>query len=308
MLDNPSMDRLTSMEIFVEVVETGGFTAASEKTGLSRALVSKHVMQLEDHLGARLLNRTTRRVSLTETGRVYYERCKSILADIAEADTCAGEITAEARGKLNVNAPMSFGVLHLGPAIAAYCKQHPLVQVSLDLNDRLVDVVAEGFDVVIRIAQLEDSSLIARKVAPCRRVLCASPEYLNQHGVPKVPQDLAIHRCLLYTNMPSSDNWALTGPMGIETVKVNGPMCANNGEILKSAAVEGLGIALEPTFIVGPDIRAGRLRVVLPDYCPPEIAIHAVYPSRRYLSAKVRTFVDFLSGYFGDQSYWDRWD
>jgi len=166
--------------------------------------------------------------------------------------------------------------MHLGPAVADYCQQHPNVQVSMGLTDRFVDIVSEGVDVVVRIAELEDSSLIARKVAPCRRALCASPEYLKRYGTPKVPQDLAIHRCLFYTNLPTANAWVLNGPNGVETGRVNGP------------------------------IRAGRLQVVLPEYCPPEIAIYAVYPSKRYLSAKVRTFVDFLPGYFGQSSEWDR--
>ncbi len=294
------------MTVFTEVVDRGGFTAAAERLGLSRAAASKQVMQLEDRLGTRLLNRTTRRVSLTETGRIYYERCKAILADVEEAEACAGESTATPRGRLSVNAPMSFGVLHLGPVVAAYCDRYPEVQVVLDLNDRFVDVVAEGFDVVIRIAQLEDSSLIARRIAPCRRVLCAAPRYLETHGVPKVPQDLALHRCLRYTNLPSGDTWTLDGPNGVESVRVNGPVCANNGEILSLSAVRGLGIALEPTFIVGPYLRDGTLRVVLPEYRPPEVAIFAVYPSRRFLTAKVRSFVDFLSDHFGDEPAWDR--
>jgi DNA-binding transcriptional LysR family regulator len=167
--------------------------------------------------------------------------------------------------------------------------------------------VAEGFDVVIRIAQLRDSSLIARKIAPCRRVVCASPDYLNTYGMPMVPQDLTLHRCLCYTNQPNENIWILNGPHGTETVRVSGPVNANNGEILKSAAIEGLGIALEPTFIVGPDIRAGRLRIVLPDYQVPEITVNAVYPSRRYLSTKVRAFVEFLSDYFGDDPKWDKY-
>lgn len=299
------MDRLTNMSIFVEVVETGSFTATAENKGLSRAVVSKYVMQLEEHLGARLLNRTTRQLSLTEIGRIYYERCKFILAEIEEAEACASEASGNPRGRLSVNAPMSFGVLHLGPAIAAYCKRYPLVQMALDLNDRLVDVVAEGYDVVIRIAQLRDSSLIAREIAPCRRVLCASPDYLKTHGVPKVPQDLTLHRCLCYTNDPNENVWTLNGPQGTESVRVNGPVSANNGEILKSAAVEGLGIALEPTFIVGPDIKAGRLRLILTEYKVPGITINAIYPSRRHLSTKVRTFVDFLAGYFRVEPWWD---
>jgi DNA-binding transcriptional LysR family regulator len=302
------MDRFNSMAIFVEVVNQEGFTAAAEKLGLSRAQVSKSVMQLEAHLGTRLLNRTTRRVSLTEVGRVYHERCVAILADIEEIEGMAGEQTDKPRGTLRLSAPNSFGILHLNEVIPRYIKQYPQVRISLSLSDRLIDVVAEGFDLVIRIAAPEDSSLIARKIAPCRRVFCAAPGYLEQSGIPRVPQDLAIHPCLVYSNDLRPDTWVLHGPNGAESIKVNGPVCADNGDALKAAAVAGLGVALLPTFIVGPELRAGRLQQVLTNYCPPEISIYAVFPSRRYLSAKVRTFVDFLSGCFGENPGWDRFD
>jgi DNA-binding transcriptional LysR family regulator len=300
------MDRLNSMTIFVEVVNQEGFTAAAEKMGLSRAQVSKSVMQLEAHLGTRLLNRTTRRVSLTEIGRVYYERCIVILGDIEEIEGIAGEQANKPHGTLRLSAPTSFGILHLNEAIPRYLKQHPQVTISLSLSDRFIDAVAEGFDLVVRIAQPEDSSLIARKVAPCKRILCAAPEYLRRNGMPQVPQDLAIHPCLVYSNDLKPDTWVLHGPNGEDSVKVNGPVCADNGDILKSAAVAGLGVALLPTFIVGPELQAGRLQQILPDYCPPEISIYAVFPSRRYLSAKVRTFVDFLSDCFGETPDWDQ--
>lgn len=300
------MDKLNSMAIFVEVVNGESFTAAAEKTGLSRAQVSKSVNQLEAYLGARLLNRTTRRISLTETGRIYYERCKAILNDIVEVEGIAGEQASKPHGRLTISAPTSFGILHLNEAIPQYMKQYPRVQISLSLADRFIDVVAEGFDLAIRIAALEDSSLIARRIAPCHRVFCASPDYLNRYGTPKVPQDLAIHQCLIYSNDLKPDTWILHGPNGTESIKVNGPICADNGDILKAAAISGLGVTLLPTFIAGPDLGAGRLRQVLPDYCPPEISIYVVFPSRRYLSAKVKTFVDFLSGYFGDTPSWDR--
>lgn len=300
------MDKLNSMSIFIEVVNASGFTPAAEKIGLSRAQVSKSVMQLEQHLGTRLLNRTTRRVSLTETGRVYYERCKTILNDIEEIEGIAGEQTTKPHGTLTLSAPTTFGILHLKDAIPAYIKQYPQVQISLSLNDRFVDVVSEGFDLVLRIAELDDSSLIARKIAPCKRVFCASPDYLKQNGIPMVPQDLAIHHCLIYSNELKPDTWILHGPNGIESIKVNGPVCADNGDILRASAISGLGITLLPTFIVGSDINEGRLQQVLPDYCPPEISIYAVFPSRRYLSAKVRTFVDFLSEYFGNTPDWDK--
>jgi DNA-binding transcriptional LysR family regulator len=302
------MDRLNSMRIFVEVAKAAGFSAAANKIGLSRAQVSKSVMQLERHLDARLFNRTTRRISLTEVGKVYLERCIDILQDIDETEAMAGEQTQEPRGRLTLSAPTSFGVLHLRNAIPAYLRQHPQVQISLNLADRFIDVVDEGFDLVIRIAELQDSSLIARRLAPCRRLLCASPAYLDLHGTPQVPQDLAIHHCLVYSNELKPDTWQLQGPKGIESVKVNGPICADNGDILRAAAVEGLGVTLLPTFIIGPDLEAGRLRQVLVDYCPPAISIHAVFPSRRYLSAKVRSFVDFMAVYFGNQPEWDRFE
>ncbi|MFC1773704.1 LysR family transcriptional regulator [Pseudomonadota bacterium] len=302
------MDRLNSMAIFVEVVNQEGFTAAAEKIGLSRAQVSKSVMQLETHLDTRLLNRTTRRVSLTEIGRIYYERCIVILSDIEEIEGIAREQTNKPHGTLRLSAPTSFGIQHLKEAIPGYIKQHPRVQISLSLSDRFIDVVAEGFDLVLRIAALEDSSLIARKIAPCKRVLCASPGYLKQNGIPQVPQDLATHDCLVYSNDLKPDTWILHGPDSEESIKVNGPVCADNGDILKAAAVAGLGVTLLPTFIVGPELRTGRLEQVLTSYCPPEISIYAVFPSRRYLSAKVRTFVEFLSDYFGENPDWDQFD
>jgi len=299
------MDRLNSMGIFVQVVSKGSFTAAAEKLGLSRAQISKSVMQLEAHLGTRLLNRTTRKISLTETGQAYYERCKTILHDIEEIECIAGEQTLTPHGTLTISAPTSFGVLHLQKAIPEYIKRYPRVKIVLSLADRFIDVVAEGFDVGIRIAKLEDSSLVARKIAPCKQVFCASPDYLRKNGTPNVPVDLAIHSCLTYSNDLKSDAWELYGPQGKQSIKVNGPVCADNGDILKEAAIAGLGIISLPTFIVGGDIKAGKLQQVLTEYCSPEISIYAVFPSRRYLSAKVRTFVDFLSEYFGDEPEWD---
>ena len=294
------------METFVEVARAQSFTAAANRIGLSRAQVSKSVMQLERHLGTRLFNRTTRRISLTEVGRIYLQRCIDILDDIAETEAIAAEHTATARGRLTLSAPTSFAILHLQKAIPGYLRQYPEVQISLNLADRFIDVVEEGYDLVIRIAELEDSSLIARRLAPCRRLLCAAPAYLEKHGTPRVPQDLAIHHCLVYSNELRSDSWRLQGAAGMETVRVNGPLCADNGDILRAAAVDGLGVTLLPTFIVGADLQAGRLVEVLADYCPAEISIYAVFPSRRFLSAKVRSFVDFMAGYFGERPQWDQ--
>ena len=302
------MDRLNSMRHFVEVVRESGFTPAAEKLGLSRAQLSKSVMQLEAHLGTRLLNRTTRRISLTETGKVYFERCLSILDDIDELEASTSEQNKIPKGRLSICAPTSFGILHLQSALTDYLNQFPEVQITLSLSDRFIDVVEEGFDVVVRIAELDDSSLIARKIAPCKRVFCASPEYLKSHSPVQVPQDLAIHHCLTYSNDLRPDTWTLEGPEGVESVKVNGPVCADNGDMLKAAALNHMGITLLPTFIVGDDLKAGNLVQVLKEYCPPDIAIYAVFPSRRFLSAKVRTFVDHLTNCFGEQPYWDDYE
>ncbi|VAX00832.1 Transcriptional regulator, LysR family [hydrothermal vent metagenome] len=292
------MDKFNSMTIFVEVVDALSFTAAATKIGLSRAQVSKSVQQLEKHLGSRLLNRTTRRLSLTEIGRAYYERCKLILSDVTELENVTSQQTIKAHGRLAISAPTSFGILQLGDVIPAYLKHYPEVQISLSLTDRFIDVVSEGFDLVLRIAKLEDSSLIARKIAPCKRVYCASPAYLKKNGVPTVPQDLSKHHCLSYSNELKPDSWILHSNNTSEVIKVSGPVCSDNGDILKTAAVAGLGITLLPTFIVNVELHSGKLQQVLPNYCPPEIFIYALYPSRRYLSAKVRTFIDFLTTYF----------
>lgn len=300
------MDRLNAMSIFVQVVEQKSFSAAAARLGLSRAQVSKSVMQLEAHLGTRLLNRTTRRIGLTDSGRIYYQRCREILDEIAEAEECAREDNAEPRGVLTVGAPSSFGRLHLQPLMPAFLARYPGVQLSLSLADRFFDVVSEGFDVAVRIAELEDSSLIARRLAPCRRVLCASPRYLERNDTPRVPQDLAIHACLVYSNELRPDTWTLHGPAGIERITVNGPVCADNGDVLCAAAEAGLGVTLLPTFIVGESLRAGRLLPVLEDFCPPDLSINAVYPSRRFLAAKVRSFVDFVAEAFAGEPAWDR--
>ena len=300
------MDRLNSMCHFIEVVKESGFTPAASKLGLSRAQISKSVMQLESHLGTRLLNRTTRRISLTDTGKVYFERCQSILEDIDELDTSMGEHNSVPRGRLLICAPTSFGILHLQNALTQYQNTFPEVQISLSLSDRFIDVIKEGFDVVIRIAELEDSSLIARKLAPCKRVFCASPEYLKQQGTPHKPQDLANHRCLIYSNELKPDAWKINGPQGIESVKVSGPMCADNGDMLKAAALNHMGVTLLPTFIVGDALKRGLLVQVLNEYCPPDISIYAVFPSRRFLSAKVRSFIDHLALYFAEEPEWDK--
>lgn len=288
------MDRLTSMQAFVAVVESGGFTTAAERLPISRAGVSKHINMLETHLGVRLLNRTTRQISLTEAGQAYYERCVQILADIADSECLVTGLTSEPYGSLRVNAPMSFGRQHLAPLLNRFRARFAQVEIDLNLTDRFVDVVEEGYDIVIRIAMLKDSSLFARRIAPCKHVLCASPAYLEQHGTPASPAQLAGHSCLHYRHLEDGREWILQGPDGEHRIPVKGPLTANNGDVICTAACDGMGIALLPTFIVAEPIQAGRLQLVLPDYCPAEIHIHAVYPSKKFMSVKVRSFIDFL--------------
>jgi len=299
------MPRLDEMEIFAEVVEADGFSAAARRLGLSKSAVSKQVGRLEDRLGVRLLNRTTRRLSLTEAGTTFYEACRRVLDEAASAEQAVSDLAAAPRGLLRLNAPMSFGFLHLGPALPAFNARYPQVVVDAVMNDRFVDLVEEGYDVAIRIGDLRDSSLVARRLAPCRSVLCASPDYLARRGHPRRPEDLAGHDCLLYANSANPREWTFHGQRGRQAVAVSGPLIANNGDVLCGAALAGMGITRLPTFIVGAQLRKGRLEVVLPGHPLPEQGIHAVYPHGRNLSPKVRVFVDFLAEHLGPEPYWD---
>lgn len=301
------MDRLVAMDVFLRVVDKGGFTAAAEDLRQSRAMVSKHIQDLEEHLGARLLNRTTRKVSLTEVGRVYYEKCSQILEDVTEAENAVGEMQTHPRGLLRINAPVSFGVLHLAASVSDYMTVQPDVAVELTLDDRVVDLVEEGYDLAIRIGRLADSSLISRRLAPCRMLVCASPAYLAQHGTPHHPDDLARHNCLGYRYDPRRDDWQFESADGPAAVHVRGSLQSNNGDALLAAALHGVGIVLLPSFIAGPDVASGRLVALLPGHRVPELVIHALYPHSRHLSAKVRSFVDFLAPRYGDQPAWDCW-
>ncbi|MGD8710763.1 MAG: LysR family transcriptional regulator [Ectothiorhodospiraceae bacterium] len=295
------MDRLTSMEVFVRVAEEDGFTAAARKLELSKSVVSKHVQSLEKYLGVRLFNRTTRRLSLTEAGTRYYERCVGIIDEVGEAERAVSSLYALPRGVLRVNAPVSFGILHLGPALPAFLRRYPDLQVDISLNDRYVDVVNEGFDVAVRIGRLEDSSLIARRVASSQAWLCASPDYLEANGTPSSPADLTAHNCLVYAYSRQPGGWFLRAPDGREhRLNVEGTLRANNGEFLLSAAVRGTGIVMMPDFICADAVHRGELVRLLPEYRTAELNISAVYPYARNVSAKVRAFVDFLAEEFGE--------
>lgn len=288
------MDTLTSMRVFANVVEAGSFSGAADRLDMSRAMASKYVINLEDHLGTRLLNRTTRRLSLTESGTAYYERCVQIISDVQEAEQAAGQLTGTPRGTIKITMPVAYGLHRLGPVIADYVRLYPEVKLDISLNDRRLDLVEEGFDLAIRIGTLPESGLIARKLAVDRTVVCASPAYLQRHGVPEAPADLARHSCLGYTYTSSGDEWRLRSAESDAAIRIAGSIKANNGDMLRLAACNGAGIIFQPLFIVRDDLHAGRLVQILGDYTSKDLGIYAVYPSRKYLSAKVRTFVDFL--------------
>jgi DNA-binding transcriptional LysR family regulator len=301
-----NMDRLAALEAFVTVAETQSFSKAAAKLKASKSAVSRHVGALEAELGARLFQRTTRSLALTEPGRDYLARVTRILAELAEADDAVSALQAAPRGRLRVNAPMSFGFLHLAPALPDFLARYPDVELDVVMNDRFVDLVEEGFDVAVRIAALQDSSLIARLVAPIRLVVCASPDYLARRGAPARPDDLADHECLLNSNIPSAHEWRFRKADGKPcVVTVSGKVSISNGDALRVAALRGLGLTILPTFIVGDDLKTGALVSLLEDYMPQPLGLHAVYPHARHLSPKVRAFIDFLSERFGPRPYWE---
>jgi len=302
----PATDRLAAMAAFAKVVELNGFSAAARDLGLSKSAVSKLVACLEDEMGARLLNRTTRRLSLTEPGLAFYEGAQRMLAEADAAEVAVTHLATAARGVLRVNAPMSFGVRHVGPALPGFLSEYPELAVELDLNDRVVDLVEEGYDVAVRIVRMADSSLIARRLAPSRNILCASPAYLARHGTPLRPEDLAAHECLIYSYQAVGDRWRFQGPGGERQVRISGRLRANNGDALLQAALGGEGIVMSPSFICGDDVRAGRLIQLMPEWNRRgDVDVCAVFPASRNLSPKVRVFIDFLAGRFGDRPYWD---
>jgi DNA-binding transcriptional LysR family regulator len=303
------MDRLAAIEAFVRVAECGSFSKAAERLHSSKSVVSRQVGALEADLGARLLHRTTRALTLTEAGRSYFEQASRILADLAEANASVGQLQAAPRGRLRVSAPMSFGFLHLAPAVPDFLDRYPDVEIELAMNDRYVDLVDEGFDMAVRIGKLEDSSLVARKLAPARRTVCAAPAYLQARGIPASPDDLRAHECLCYSNVGLSQEWRFVRPDGRPwPVEVRGRLHANNGDALRAAALRGFGLAVLPSFLVGHDFQSGALVSVLDAFMAQDSAVHAVYPHARHLSPKVRAFVDFLAERFGPDPYWDRAD
>ncbi|MBF0161095.1 MAG: LysR family transcriptional regulator [Magnetococcales bacterium] len=287
------------METFVRVVDSGSFSEAARKGAVSRAVVSKYLVVLEEYLGVRLLNRTTRRLHLTAEGEIYYQRCKKILEEITETEQSVTHLHAAPRGLLRVSAPMSFGIQHLSPAIADFLLEFPGIEMDLVLNDRYVDLVEEGFDVAVRIGILEDSTLMARRLATAKLVLCASPAYVARCGMPKEPEELTQHACLSYSYTAVPALWRFFRGGEERVVRTKGPLQVNNGDAMRIAVRAGVGVAVFPDFLVVEDLRANTLIPLLPEFDMPPLGIYAVYPPTRHMSAKVRKFVDCLVDRFG---------
>ncbi|MDQ0472469.1 LysR family transcriptional regulator [Labrys wisconsinensis] len=302
------LDRVLGMQVFARVAALGGFSAAARVLGMSQTMATKHVAALEERLGVKLFHRTTRRVTLTEAGRRYLEFCERILVEMDEAEQAAAADRVEPRGLLRLAVPVSFGVREIAPLLADFTRLHPQVSVELGLNDRVVDLVEEGWDLAVRIGLLRDSSLVARRLAPCRIILCATPAYLRAHGTPRTIADLAGHDCLGYTlpTPATADRWVF-GETADIVVPVTTRLRANNGDALLAAALAGQGLIYQPTFILGDDIRAGRLVPLALDHpVRSKLAVHALMPPGRNPPAKVRAFVDFLALRFWPEAPWDR--
>lgn len=299
------MDRLGELTAFVRLVELGSQSAAAQVLGVTPAMVGRHLRALEERLGVRLLQRTTRRQSLTEAGTAFYEKSVAVLEMLDEAERAATEGQADPRGVLRFTGPVDFGARHLGAAIATYCERYPDVRVEMVLNDRVVDLIEEGFDLAVRMGRLPDSSHVARRLTTCPSAVCASPDYLRRHGEPRMPAELVGHNCLLYAYVSPRDLWLFRDAAGrTEEVRVSGNLVANNGTALMVAAVEGQGIVTLPLFILADALRRGRLVRLLPGYVSKEYEIHAVYPGGRNLSPKLRHFIDVLAERFRDTQPW----
>lgn len=301
------MDRLLAMKVFASVVEASAFSRAAEQLHISNTAASRHVAELEQHLGVRLLQRSTRRLSLTDAGANYYERCRQILADVEDAEATAGSAEGQVRGSLRISLPHSFGLQYVAPLIPEFCRRYPLLQLELNFSDRLTDLVEEGVDLALRIALDINTSLVARKITDIRIVCCAAPDYLARAGMPAVPEELARHTCLTYAYAEKGDTWRFLNEDGEHSVSVKGEFRANNGEMIRLAGLAGQGIMLQPTFLVGDDLRAGRLVRVLPTYQFANRTAYAVFLPAARRSARVRTMVDFLLEAFGQgEPPWDR--
>ncbi|MCY6382281.1 LysR family transcriptional regulator [Hoeflea prorocentri] len=297
------MNKFDDLEVFAQVVSAGSLSAAGRELGLSPAVVSKRLRRLEERIGTRLIQRTTRQISLTEAGQGYYERIVAVLAGIEEAEAFVTRRSQQARGLLKVSAPSTFGRLHIAPHLKTFMGANPDLSVSLSLTDSYVDIVAEGFDIAIRIGELSDSSLVARQLAPVRRILCAAPSYVAENGMPESIEDLERHICLPPHN---NEPWKLEGPDGPLLYRPSGPLMTDSSEVIRETLISGLGIALRSTWDVSQELKDGKLVQVLPDYRGSRnVAVYAIYASRRFLPTKVRVFVDYLAELYGPRPYWE---
>ncbi|MBL8405173.1 MAG: LysR family transcriptional regulator [Dechloromonas sp.] len=300
------MADLNLMAVFARVVEAGSFSEAARRAGTSRSSISKAVAKLEKSLGAHLLNRTTRHLSLTEIGAAVAEHCARILEEATEAEKLVGSLSNEPRGVLRVSASVAFGTLHVAPALAEFLPRHPELKIDLSITDRWVNLAEEGFDVAIHVSGDPPPNLVARPLAPVRRQLCATPEYFRRRGIPRTPADLVEHNCLDYTRSGEPGRWRFTGPEGEISVPINGPLHVDDDEALSQAVLGGLGVGLLPTFIVGKALQNGDLQAVLSEYIPVERHVYAMYLPTRHLPNKVRVFIDFMLSHIGAEPYWDR--
>ena len=294
------MDQINALKIFRTVIETGSFSGAAKRMNMSKSAVSKHVTALEHHLGIRLLNRTTRKLSLTEAGDAYFQRTSRVLDDLAQADEAARDQNAAPRGRLRVSAPVTFGLMHVRPILGNFMAAHPHITIDLSLDDRFVDLIDERYDIALRIGDLADSSLRAKKLAETQLIICASPTYLDQHGAPECSADLSEHHCLSYTGSNSGNSWQIGG----KPVRVSGPMTASNGDILMACAIDGHGLVDLPSFMVGDALREGKLVRVLSNEATPVLGVYAVYPPTPYVPAATRAFLDHLGEQFAGQDIW----
>jgi DNA-binding transcriptional LysR family regulator len=292
------MDRLEAMDIFVRIVEAGSFSAVARDLGTTQPTISKQMTALETHLKTRLLNRSTRSLSVTESGTGYYERCKRILEDVKLAEGALGRLQSSLTGTLHVNGSIALGQLFLTPLMLDFQRDYPDLTVELTLNDRYIDLVEEGVDVAVRLGRLADSNLVARRLGSTRRVLVAARDYLDRYSTPQAPADLDRHNCLLYAYLSTGNEWVFRGPQGDMRVQAHGNFKANNGHAIREALLAGAGVALMPDWLVHDDLQAGRLVTLLPQFAPAPLEVNAVYPSGRHVSAKLRTFIEFLQERF----------
>lgn len=295
------MDKLTSMNVFVRVARGGSFASGARELGISRAMATKHIMQLEGSLGTRLFNRTTRSLSLTDVGASYLERCQQVLLDVEEMEAAVTHLQTEPRGLLKISAPPVIGATHIARAVAEFLKIHPDLTIDMILQSSPGDLIDEGIDIAIYLGAMDDTSMVARKLASSSLVVCGSPEYLAKNGIPKTPEDLLTHSCLVNWAIAPRNKWQFKSEAGFKVINVSGRMQSNAAHTIRIAAINGLGLVMLPIYVVGNDIEKGALKVVLENYSLPPLDIHAVYPHRKYLSAKVRGFIDFLQEWLGSR-------